>query len=238
MTDAPTPHRAASAEERDQLRIRLACAICEAHSENPHGRLALIRLRAPYLNWQAKLPIADYLLDTFLAPLLDRITAAEAVNATLYEQHQSLGREWIVERDRANAAEARAAEAEALNRSFAEAHIVISETAQAEEVRANAATADRDRLATELAEAGADAETVSSLAGKLEADRDRLADEVVLLRGALDQIAKPILHMQREMPEGYQFDGHVALTLITPDYLQGIAARALTATGGPTDGQA
>ena len=51
------------------------------------------------------------------------------------------------------------------------------------------------------------------------------------LRKALDRIANPILHMQREVPEGHQLDGRMARSLVTVEYLQSIARDALAPPG-------
>jgi hypothetical protein len=174
MTDTPTPHRAASAEERDHLVGILRTAV-RSHFDLYY--------------------IADAILIEMVAPLLDRITAAEAraeeaerETKRISSDHAYLCRIYETMEQEADQGDA---DLLALARMYGEAcgqhwvkhHLLVGVVDQAES--AEAATADRDQLATELAEARVDAETVSSLAGKLEADRDRLADEVARLSAEL-----------------------------------------------------
>jgi hypothetical protein len=235
---APSPHRAASAEERDRLRDDLLNEIAV---------------------WAYKGPT--------LAPLLDRITAAEARAKEAREEAADAVSQldtWFNTKARADTdlgpafKEALGGflrtsrcggmptklsdQIEAVLNRFIDlnAGLIVAPIIEAIVTeRTTAATADRDRLATELAEARADAETVSSLAGKLEADRDRLADEVARLRSAL----KPFDALAGTWTVETAAMGDEILTLTNGKRMCGIKAsafiearRALTVTGGTTDG--
>jgi hypothetical protein len=58
---------------------------------------------------------------------------------------------------------------------------------------------------------------------------EMLESEIERLRSALENIANPIGHMVKTMPEGHKIDGYMAVMMAkNPDYLQDIAKSALS----------
>lgn len=58
-------------------------------------------------------------------------------------------------------------------------------------------------------------------------DQERVQQLNRELVDTLRRIAEPISYMQKNSPSGCKLDGHVALSLVTVAYLQGIAREAL-----------
>jgi len=68
---------------------------------------------------------------------------------------------------------------------------------------------------------------------RLVAERDALKARVEELEKALREIADPVEAMLRQCPQGHAFDGDMACRIASnPDYLRGIARKALGVEGG------
>lgn len=90
-TPSFTPDPTSPGTEGEEMREAIARALCKQRGLNPEGKIAVIRLRSPYLNWELFLEDADALLAGPLARLHSDLTAAREerdtrVDAAVYFQ--------------------------------------------------------------------------------------------------------------------------------------------------------
>lgn len=88
----------------------------------------------------------------------------------------------------------------------------------------------------ELADAYSEATAIAGFANMkaraaLAAEVERVEADNKRMREALEDIVDPIVAMQRDLPEGYSFNGAMALSIVqNPEYYKSIARAAIGET--------